>query len=240
MAYTSSLATGEYYRFYYNVTGSNTIADTSAVILLNNASGTFNLPADSFLNPGANALIITAIDYAYGQGCSQSGLAVTEVFNIENIPDTTNISLTANNICLGSDAIVDVSSQLSDNTYQITYDLAGANTVTASSASLEITAGQGTITIPASELTSTDTTQFIITEIKNSWGQQCPVSALNINTEFAIEPLPASNIFVDIPNVCFGEDVVANVTGGLADGDYQVIYNLSGANASSNTKYISK
>ncbi len=235
VAYQSNLSTNEYYRIYFNITGTNPIADTSVVTLLTNGSGTFYMPADSFTNVGANALIITAIDYAYGQGCESSGLAVTDLFTIEALPDTINLGLSSNNICLGSDAEINLSGNLSDGVYNIVYDLLGANNTTASTGQISISSGVGTFNVPNSELINAGTTQFVLTQISNTWGLNCPISALTYQTQFDVEPMPdVTNLAVSIPNICTGDSAIANITGNLIDGDYQILYNLSGANASSN------
>ena len=239
VVYQSDLATNEYYRIYYNVSGSNTIADTSIVTLLTNGSGVFTITADSFPNKGANALVITEIDYAYGQACSQNGLAILDVFNIEEIPDTSNFELTGNNICLGSDGLINVSSNLENNVYNITYNLSGANTIANTTGNLEIVSHYGQFKIPNLFFSDTGLTTFTITKITNSWGQTCSVDGLNDSTQFVVEALPdATALVVTIPNICSGDDAVVDITGNLIDGNYQILYNLSGANNTSNMTNI--
>ena len=55
---------------------------------------------------GLYTFTITKIDFNNGQDCSIDGLSISDPFEIQADPDVSNINLSVNDICIGTDAVL--------------------------------------------------------------------------------------------------------------------------------------
>ena len=162
-------------------------------------------------------------------------------FEIFEIPDVGDVVLTIDDICLGQDAVVNISDanpgtppDLPDGDYSITYDLSGANVSVANNAIVTITGTNGSFTIPAALLTNTGVTTVTVTIVTNTT-TNCDTVGVPIIASFEIFPIPdIDNASISVVQpICQGDDATVNITGAtVTDGNYDLVYDLSGANVS--------
>ena len=223
------------YLFTYSLTGTNMSAGNTANVTISSGdgSGTFTIPAASLTNTGVTNVTINSIAFTTGQNCIASGLSLVESFEIEVLPVTAGLGVSVQNSCENSEAVASITGGLADGSYQITFNLSGTNSASGLTASAILSSGDGsgTFTIPAGNLSNTGTTNLEITGVAFATGQSCSVNGLSVNSSFDIEANPViTGLGISINNVCDGSDATVDITGNLADGDYQFTYELSGAN----------
>ncbi|MCF8449186.1 MAG: hypothetical protein K9G49_04875, partial [Taibaiella sp.] len=121
----------------YNLSGANIASGSTATLTMGASSGTFSIPGASLPSIGATTVTITGI--ANAVGCTSNPSASnTATFSVGTNPDITNFtSPAATNVCAGVNSTATVNSTtLGSGTYTVTYNLTGANTATASTATL--------------------------------------------------------------------------------------------------------
>ncbi|MES2864034.1 MAG: gliding motility-associated C-terminal domain-containing protein [Bacteroidota bacterium] len=227
------------YELTYDLTGANTLLNQTVSVLFAGGSTSFPFTNLQIPNIGTYTLSITNIvDNNTPNACTSPVTGVMTTFVVNENPNITNTTIAATTpICLGTNGTVtltDLTSLLSNGTYTVTYSLSGANTAINETATVTITGGTGSYNIPASLLLNIGTTNVNISLITNQ-ATGCSTIA-NLNTSFDILPLPdltGANIFVVEP-ICLGSD--ANVlfnSPSLANGTYDISYNITGANTGS-------
>lgn len=173
-----------------------------------------NLPANSIpITVPANAATNTysgSLTVKNANGCQSSAKAFT--VNVTSSPNVSNFSVSAANGCVGIGAIITInSSSIGDGTYNINYDLSGANTATGSVASMVFSGNTGTFTVATSNIGLTNITVNAVARI----GCSTPVTSGN-TASFTINTLPAAPSISGPADVCVGAsiDLDANVSGG--------------------------
>ncbi|MEO9869146.1 PKD domain-containing protein [Ekhidna sp.] len=224
------------YQFTYDLSGANASTGNTATTTLSAGDGTgsFTIPSASLTNAGSMVVTITAVQFTTGQACSASGLSLVENFEIEVLPVTAGLGVTIQNSCLNMDAIASLSGNLVDGNYIITYNLTGVNTAAGltSSATLSSGDGTGTFNIATADLSASGATTVEITGVAYATGQGCDVTGISVSDGFNVEANPnVTGLAISVADVCDGSDAIVNVTGTLANGNYQFTYNVSGANA---------
>lgn len=232
------------YELTYDLTGANTLLNQTVSVLFAGGSTTFPFTNLQIPNVGTYTLSITNIvDNNTPNACTSLVTGVTTTFVVSENPNITNTTIAATTpICLGSNGTVtltDLSSLLSSGNYSITYNLSGANTATNETAVVTIAGGIGSYSISSALLLNIGTTNVTITLVTNQ-ATGCSTIA-NLNTSFDILPTPnltGANIFVVEP-ICVGSD--ANVlfnSPSLANGTYNITYDITGANPGSSTALL--
>lgn len=196
---------------------------------------TFELDADDF--PGAGDYIIKIInifDVNGSQACDNI-IDVSGNLSIYKLPDLEGAEISINQICLGSDAEVQLSGagNLDNGNYQITYSLSGVNTATAQSVVVTVSNGSGNFIIPGNLLPNTGITTLTITNITN---QQtlCTNTAL-LTENFIINEFPNVDNFSAIPDDnCENQSVIVSLSGLGTMTDITITYTITGANQVSN------
>ena len=227
------------YELTYDLTGANTLLNQTVSVLFAGGSTTFPFTNSQIPNVGTYTLTITNItDFNTANACTSPVTGVTTTFVVNENPNITNTTITATTpICLGSNGTVtltDLTNLLSNGTYIITYSLSGANTTVNATATVTITGGTGSYSIPATLLLNIGTTNVNISLITNQ-ATGCSTIA-NLNTSFDILPVPdltGANIFVVEP-ICVGSNATVLFNSpALADGIYDISYDITGANPGS-------
>ncbi len=146
---------------------------------------------------GAGTYSVTVTD---NNGCT-SAIGSTLPVTVSPLPNVTDFSMpSATSGCIGVSSTVTVnSSSLGAGTFNVIYDLTGANTVTAHTASLVIASGTGSFTIPSTDLTGSGATTVTVTAVAGGGGCNSTLSAGN-TANFAINPMPAS--ITGVSSVC--------------------------------------
>ncbi|WP_282036054.1 PKD domain-containing protein [Saccharicrinis aurantiacus] len=226
------------YRLTYDLFGSNVASDNEVVTRLVNAdgSGSFVIPASELVNEGSTGITVTKIDFASSHNCAVEGLSSSDLFDVETVPDVSDVNAIIDNICIGNAAQVEVTStSLLNGTYNVTYALSGANSAASLISSMQFENGIGAFEISEASLINAGVTVVDITNISGLIGEECEaiVSALQIN--FEVEPEPnTTGLSASANNICFGNVAEVKISGALSDGTYTFSYNLSGANNSEN------
>ena len=218
------------YEVTYEVSDANTFSATEN---LNFVAGEASITLDDtqLTNAGSTTFKITQV-VDLSTACTSTAEAVVS-FNVNPIPDVVAGQISASDICLNEMGLISFTgaSGLADGTYDITYDLTGANTASDLPGTFVITNGAGIYEIPATYLTNIGSTNFTLTLITSETG--CTSDPLTVSDDFEVLALPdASGLTVTATDVCFGENVSVALSGAtaLADADYEVSYQLSGSN----------
>ncbi|WP_134344406.1 gliding motility-associated C-terminal domain-containing protein [Flavobacterium psychrophilum] len=180
--------------------------------------------------------------------CSQGMIYTTLPFIIKDNPNITgNNNINTNNICIGQNATISINSSLLVNeTYNLTYNLSGANTHLNVNVQVQSINGQFTFTIPSNLLSNKGVTNISIESISNTYYPTLLSSTLtstckttfNISTNFNVVEYPnlsGSNSLVVEQTLC--PNVPARITLNsslLSNGTYNLVYSLSGSNTLSN------
>ena len=139
-----------------------------------------------------NTYLPTGVNYFYEN--TWDGITYYQPFEITVTvnpnPDLSsgNESIIANDICLGEDNIVNFSSgTLENGTYDVTFNLSGANSANGLTSSMVFNSGTGSFTIGASELVNSGTTSIDITLVSSA-STSCStiVSSGSITTSFEV------------------------------------------------------
>ncbi|MDW3192738.1 MAG: PKD domain-containing protein [Cytophagales bacterium] len=232
---TGNLIDGSY-QFTYNLSGANTSTGNTATATLSAGDGTgsFTIPTAQIATTGTTTVTITDVAFTTGQNCTVGSLTVTDNFEVEPNPNVTSLAISLSDICAGDDATANITGNLIDGSYEITYNLTGDNIVSGLTANSTLSAGDGTgtFTIPTASLTNEGTTTVTVTSIAFTTGETCTTGSLTITDSFDVEPNPiTAGMTVSISDVCVGDNTTASATSNLVNGSYLVTYNLSGANS---------
>lgn len=152
------------YNFIYTIPGANTSVGTTADVTIQNGAGQIIIPGTIFTNAGVYSGTINAI--ISQNGCSNNAVSAPFAFEILPVPNPLGATVTANDICVGSDNTVFITgaSNLVNGTYNITYELTGSVVATITHAVL-FTDGETTFTIAGNQLNSAGNVTLTITQI---------------------------------------------------------------------------
>ena len=112
------------------------------------------------------------------------------------------------------------------------YTINGANPATGNSGPVIVTDGSASFTIPAGVFPQAGNFEITINNIQNETNG-CGRIGAAVVVNATILPLPTTTqATVTLLNVCFGVDILVNITqaGGLSDGEYLLSYAFTGAN----------
>ncbi len=222
------LANGNY-TLTYNLAAPNAATGLTGAVSVS-GTGVLTIPAANLAVATATQGI-TIVGLLDANGCAPANpVSLNDNFAVNALPDVTNLSATAADICIGADGVVEISG-LADGAYTITYDLAAPNAAVGLTGMVTSSGGTGELTILAANLTNTTATQAVtITSVEDANGCT-PASVLATTADFEINALPdVTNLDASAVDICLGDDGTVTVTG-LADGTYTITYNLAAPNA---------
>ena len=235
----SAVADGNY-NLTYSISGANTAEETTITVTFTNGDASFNLAGNLFGEAGTTTLEITALT-TENQECPAAGLPASTDFEVNPLPSLENSTLTADSSCEGEAVTVNINNpNIVDGSYDVVYQVTGANALTDQTETLEFVSGQANFSIAAANLTNTGTNTLSITEITDtSTPNACTVTVTALTTTFSINPEPNfSQITIsELATTCLGSDVsllITDTTGTLLDGIYEVMFDLSGQNMEAN------
>ncbi|WGK64628.1 T9SS type B sorting domain-containing protein [Croceiramulus getboli] len=231
------------YSVVYDLSGANAVTNIAVTVTFANGDATFSILASQLTAAGTTTLTLTDAKNA-SAGCDDIGLPRSVSFEVLERPVIDNATVTvAQPICEGESAAVNiVGGNVADGDYELTYDLTGANTATAETITVTFTGGNTSFTINSALISGVGTTTLTITNIVDqNFPNACDNTVTGVTTSFEVSPNPdTSNASLTLADpICEGDEGLVTVTdtsGLLADGDYTITYDLSGANtATANT-----
>ena len=191
----------------------------------------------SLPNTGTTVITFTSILNTVSN-CSSTLIGVAAQIIVRPLADVDSSSLTAANVCFGSDVIVNIANaiNLPDGVYQFNYSIPGATPTSGVTANVTITGGIGQFTVPSSIFTGAGNYTLTIIGIIAATG--CTNPSENATVNFVIYPLPnLTTATVTVQDTCanFASLVTISGTTDMPDGDYTITYQLSGANTALTT-----
>ena len=218
------------YSLTYTLSGANTTEATTTTVTFTSGSASFDLTAEQLAEAGTTTVTVTSLATA-AQSCEATGLPLATDFEVLPLPTLENTTLAVTSVCFGENTALEFSgSDLPDGSYEITYELSDANTFTETVSTI-FTGGEASIVLDAANLTATGSTTVTVTSITNE-STTC-VSTVATSTTFDVNPIPelATGDLIT-SDICLAESGFVTVDAGssLADGEYTIEYNLSGAN----------
>lgn len=229
------------YLLVYNLSGSNVLSNETINVTVSGSVGSFEIAAADILNTGATT--INFINIAnIGTTCISTLNNVAVNFTVRPLANLEDANLSISNICFGNDATVTISNAtgLADGTYQFNISMPQAVPMTATTGPVAITGGNGSFTLPSTFFPTVGIYNLSITGI-SSLSAGCGNPSENATVSFEISPIPnitgatatAASSCVNLPNQVF----ISNASG-LANGIYNINYQLSGANTANGTSSL--
>ena len=234
------LIDGEY-AFTYTLESSTTSQEYTQTATVLNGEATITLATNAL--PNADDYTVTLSSVQNSTSCT-TPVDLSTTFTVLPKPDAETVSVSINDTCEDDVVSVNITDtaetpNLVDGTYNFTYDISGAITVTDQIASsVIITDGSGSFDLPQDILANGSST-LTLTSVSNSTST-CEADNLTMPAaSFNIVPTPdATNAVLAVADTC--EDGGASVTftadaSLILDGDYTLTYTLSGANTTEAT-----
>jgi gliding motility-associated-like protein len=219
------------YNVTYQVSGPNGGIYTISANF-NNGTLSFPISASNFQQPNVFTITINNIKIP-----TDSGLCTSIINNLNDnltifpLPKLNGATLITAAVCKNDAAQVNITgaSGLGDGSYNIVYNLSGANTALAQTATITVVGGVSSFTIPAGSIPNLGTTIVTITNITNNT-TGCTNTA-NVSGNVVVKPLPdITNLAFTVKSVCLGQPVVVNLTGLGTLTTIDLSYDISGVN----------
>jgi gliding motility-associated-like protein len=192
----------------------------------------FPIPSSHFQQVNDYTIrIATIIDTTSLRICTNLIGTIEDILHVYPIPKINNATLTIDSVCQTVDATLAFSgtSNLTDGTYDILYNLSSPNSATSIPASMNVTGGISSFVIPTALIPKSGKTTVTITKITNT-ATGC-TNTSTLNKEFTVNPLPdVSNLAITIKDVCQGQPTTVDITGLGALTDISIDYTISGVN----------
>ncbi|RZK11531.1 MAG: gliding motility-associated C-terminal domain-containing protein [Flavobacterium sp.] len=204
-------------------------------------------PFDSFINvenifntQGAGTYSFTYTVYPTNPVCSIETVTVNII--IEKVLDLTGATLQINSdICadaLQNTVFTGILTQgiqnIPDGTYQIKLEISGQGNQNIVS---QFIGGVFTFTLNNNNFSGPGEYTISITDFFDVNGSQACDNIVNVSDSLNIFPIPSlANASLDVDPVCLGSDAEIQLfeANGLVNGNYSIVYNLSGSNTASN------
>ncbi len=189
------------YALNYDLTGTTTLAGQTATVTIASGVGTFSIPAAPFTSVGTTTISFTSIQNTV-TGCQTVLTSVTGTIVVNPVVQLDSANLTIASLCLGSAATVTIANatSLPDGDYQFNYTLSGANTGTANSGTVTITAGAGSFVIPSASIGTIGTSTITINSIISA--TLCSNMNEDAATTFTVVGAPNAGVFTGLASYC--------------------------------------
>ncbi len=166
-------------------------------------------------------------------GCTSVPTKISVI--IQPLPNLDNAVLTAAPICIGKEALIEVTApQLLDGDYRIVYNINGDNVATGQITVMQATAGKASFTISSNLSANAGLSVITIVNIVNITNPfpQCSNTAF-LAGNLVINPLPnASTVSVAVNDFCLNDPVSASISGLGNLTNASISYTLSESNSS--------
>ncbi len=217
------------YRVFYTIAGVGTFSTDQ-----NFSSGElrFPIPTSYFSQVRNYTISVTNVTLVSSPVfCSSIVGTIQDVLHIYPSPKINNATLTIPSVCQGSDAMVQFSgtSNLSDGSYDIIYNLSGSNNLNGIPATMNVISGLATFIIQSPYIPRAGTTTIAITKITNSL-TGC-FNASTLRKDFIVNPsLDLANLGIAVTDACAAQPTEVTLTGLGVLTSIDVTYNLTGSN----------
>lgn len=227
----AAIPNGTYY-VTFSVSGPKAATET---VTANFTNGVLLFPLNSayFQQVGHFTVnIISIIGEFSVKACTNIINNLSDELIVYPIPDLTGSKIAQVTTCQNDDASVQISeaAKVADGTYDISYNLSGANAVLSQVARVTFAGGIGTFIVPGILNSRSGTSVVAITSITQVISRRCTNSA-DVKGNIVINPSPnVQNLRIQVNDFCFGSPVTASISGLGSLTDVTVSYVLSGAN----------
>ncbi len=229
------------YTITYNLSGANTTANQTATVTVAGGTASFDIAATNITNTGITTITFVNIVNT-ATGCSNTLSNVLVNFVVNPLPNLENVNLTVANACEGSGVTVVISGSggLNPGNYQFNYTIPQATPSTGSTGIVTIAAGSGQFDIPASYFTTAGNYTVVISGIV-SLTAGCSNLNEDASANFTILAAPdVSGATASASDSCvgFSNDITISGADALTDGNYDITYQVSGANTANATAAV--
>ncbi|RZJ67416.1 MAG: gliding motility-associated C-terminal domain-containing protein [Flavobacterium sp.] len=232
----SSMADGAY-TINYTLSGSNILASQTVLLTIAGGNGSITIDAANLPNLGSTTITFNSI-LNNASGCDVTLTGVSATFIVNPFPTFAGAILTASTVCFGSDVVVVIGNATSipDGNYTFNYTIPGLTPANGNSGLVSIMSGQGSFTIPASAFASAGNYTITIDSIVGQ-GTACGNTSTSISANFTVNPTPNLNdSTTTASDACLGTASTVSISDpNIADGNYVLTYELTGANTVSGT-----
>ncbi|WP_299517894.1 gliding motility-associated C-terminal domain-containing protein, partial [uncultured Flavobacterium sp.] len=213
------------YQFVYSIPNANPITGNSGDVVITDGAGQFTIPGSVFPTAGNYTLTFNSIT-SETLPCNNLNPAVSVSFEILPAATITEALVSLSAICANSDGTVSITNatNLSNGTYQVTYQITGAITHN-DTISVEILDGVGSFIIPSNVLVSAGEITLSINQINSNIGNACGTPGHTFNSvTLTIENVETPELIEGGNSFC--EDVnatIANLSNNI-DSDQTIIW----------------
>lgn len=201
------------YEIIYTLSGENTATNQSAIITVSAGTANFTIPSN--LIPDAGDTTIKIVKITNQQTLCTNTANLSTEFLINELPNTSNLSIVIADICKNEAAIVSLSGLGTITDISITYNLTGANQANNQTITLNIVSGNGTFAIPPSLIQNTGLSTLTITSLTDD-DTTCSTN-VNLSDAFTINTTPAAPQANDVDFCEADEAVIADLSPNGAD-----------------------
>ncbi|PJJ08004.1 gliding motility-associated-like protein [Flavobacterium sp. 1] len=225
---TKAIANGTY-RVDYSISGVGIFTTTQ---IFSNGVLTFPIPTSYFSQVKDYTINVTNVTLISSPVfCSSIIGTIQDILHIYPSPKINSATLTIVPVCQGSDAIIWFSgtSNLSDGSYDIIYNLSGSNVLNGIPATMNIIGGSAKFIVQSAYIPKAGTTTIAITKITNSVTGCSNTSTLR--KDFIVNPsLDLANLGITVKDACVAQPTEVTLTNLGVLTSINVTYNLTGSN----------
>jgi gliding motility-associated-like protein len=177
----TGLADGTY-QFIYSIPNANPITGSSGDVTITAGFGQFTIPGIVFPNAGTYVLSINSIT-SEATPCDNLNPAVSISFEILPAATITDALVALSALCANSDGTVSITNatNLSDGSYQLTYQITGAITQN-ETITVEFLNGETSFVIPSTILNSSGEITLSINQLNSNTGNACGTPGHTFNS----------------------------------------------------------
>jgi gliding motility-associated-like protein len=189
------------YNLNFDLSGSNTLANQNAIILISSGNGSFTIPTANVPNIGTTTITFNTIQNTT-TSCQVALNNVIGTIVINPIVQIDNTNIAVSTVCIGSAATVVISNatNLPDGVYQFNYSIPTGTPTTGNSGDVTITGGIGQFTVPATVFAAVGNYSITISSITSTTG--CSNTNEDANTNFEVVAPLTAGTFTGLTSVC--------------------------------------
>ncbi len=228
------------YTLNYSLSGANILPAQQVTVTVSAGVATFSIPPASLANIGTTTISFDSILNVVS-GCNSvlTGILVNVV--VRPVSDLTDANLSSSGACPGAPVTVTITgAAMANGNYQFAYSIPGANPSSGLTGIVPINGGAGQFSLPASMFPMSGNYTLTVTGITSLSGE-CGNPSESASANIAIYEAPdvkGAELFA--ANVCSGLDNTVQISGAtnLADGNYELTYQLGGDASASGTVLV--